>query len=92
MIQSMKRLSQPDELGTADLYFFDSRTTTNAQKYLELLQDKLGINVHIHGCNIFMHDGAPCYKTKKGVNEHLQEIKIPILEWLGNSPNLNPEE
>lgn len=85
-----ERFSQPDEI--AGLYFLNSGTTTNAQKYLELLQDKLGIHVHVHSCSIFMHDGAPCHKAKKGVNEHLQKIKITILEWPGNSPNFNPEE
>jgi hypothetical protein len=41
----------------------------------------------------FLQDGAPCHKSKK-VMDHLKEFKkeFDILDWPGNSPDLNPIE
>ena len=44
---------------------------------------------HIHSCEVFMQDNAPCHKSKK-VTNFLQQQKIRVLDWHGNSPNLNP--
>ncbi|KAG7156841.1 Transposable element Tcb1 transposase-like 2 [Homarus americanus] len=43
----------------------------------------------LHQSTFFMHDGAPCH-TSKSVTTWLQERTIPLLEWPGNSPDLNP--
>jgi hypothetical protein len=40
---------------------------------------------------LFMHDNAPCHKTKD-VAELLQEHHIPVMVWPANSPDLNPIE
>ena len=37
----------------------------------------------------FMQDGAPCH-TAKGVKTFLQSKNIPLLDWPGNSPDMNP--
>ena len=46
---------------------------------------------HIHSCEVFMQDNAPCHKSKKVTNS-LQQQKIRVLDWPGNSPDLNPIE
>jgi len=45
----------------------------------------------VHQCNIFMHDWAPCQKTKV-VKEFFWEKNIRFLDWSGNWPDLNPIE
>ena len=40
---------------------------------------------------IFMHDSAPCHKAKS-VTNYLKYKKIPVLDWPGNSPDMNPIE
>ena len=45
----------------------------------------------VHDCNVFMHDSAPCHKAKS-VKNFLQEKKVDILDWPGNSPDPNPIE
>ena len=39
----------------------------------------------------FMHDGAPAHRTIT-VREFLASHTIPVLDWPGNSPDLNPIE
>ena len=45
----------------------------------------------IHRSNVFMHDGAPCH-TAKVVKTFLRRHRVDVLEWPGNSPDLNPIE
>ena len=40
---------------------------------------------------IFMHDNAPCHKTKE-VAELVEESGIPVMKWPPNLPDLNPIE
>lgn len=40
---------------------------------------------------IFMHDGAPCHRSKV-VNQYLTEKNVTVLDWPGNSPDMNPIE
>ena len=42
----------------------------------------------IHKCKIFMQDGEPCHHSKI-ITQFLQSKEIQILEWPGNSPDLN---
>ena len=38
-----------------------------------------------------MHDGAPCHRSKL-VSQYLSKENVTVLEWPGNSPDLNPIE
>lgn len=40
---------------------------------------------------VFMQDGAPCHTAKK-IKTFLQDERIPLLPWPGNSPDMNPIE
>lgn len=78
-------------MGTAGLYFLPKNTTMNGARYLELLKSKLELHMGVHECSVFMHDGAPCHRSKL-VSDYLNEKKIEKLAWPGNSPDLNPIE
>ena len=77
--------------GTAGLFFLPTGTTMNGQRYLDLLKNKLELHMAVHNCTVFMQDGAPCHRAKI-VTQFLKPKKIRILDWPGNSPDLNPIE
>ena len=77
--------------GTAGLFFLPPGTIINGQKYLDLLKNKLELHMAVHKCSVFMQDGAPCHRAKI-VTQFLKAQKINILDWPGNSPDLNPIE
>ena len=45
----------------------------------------------IGGCSIFMQDGAP-YHTARSIMAWLDESRVPVLDWVGQSCDLNPIE
>ena len=57
------------------------------EKYVNLLKGKLELHMSIHNSHIFMNDSAP-YDPNKAIKKFLEEKKIEILEWPGNSPDL----
>lgn len=77
--------------GRGSIYFLPQNTTMRGENYLQLLKDKLPLTMHLHRTSIFLHDGAPCHKAKK-VSEWLRSNNIQVLDWPGNSPDLNPIE
>ena len=66
-------------------------TTMNGPKYVQMLSEKLQLHLQVHNCQIFMQDGAPCHRSKVEKN-FLDNNNIDLLEWPGNSPDLNPIE
>lgn len=70
--------------------------TVNADKYIkDVLETKLLPSARdIFGDGepfIFQQDGAPCHTAKKCI-KWFKEKKVEVLEWPGNSPDLNPIE
>ena len=70
--------------------------TVNADKYIEeVLEPKLLPSARdIFGDGepfIFQQDGAPCHTAKKCI-AWCKKNKVELLDWPGNSPDLNPIE
>ena len=78
-------------MGPAVLYFLSKNVTMKGSNYIHILKDHMLAFWRIHQCDLFMHDGAPAHKSKS-VSKFLTEHNIKVLEWPGNSPDLNPIE
>ena len=75
--------------GAAGLCFITPNTTMNGPKYVELIKEKLKLDMHVHGCTIFRQNVASCHPSKVATG-FLKKNKISALEWPENSPGLNP--
>jgi hypothetical protein len=77
--------------GWGSIYFLPPNTTMNADRYRTVLETKLFPWVARLNCKSFLQDGAPCHKAKK-VTELLARQSFSVMDWPGNSPDLNPIE
>jgi len=77
--------------GRGSLYFVDQKKTVNADEYLNILISKLQLSMTLHNCEIFQHDSAPAHAAKK-VKYWFAANGVQVLDWPGNSPDLNPIE
>lgn len=77
--------------GRGSIYFLPPKTTMNSDRYMAMLDEKLFQFMDLHGATHFLQDGAPCHTSKK-VMGFLKEKKIAVMDWPGNSPDLNPIE
>ena len=75
--------------GWGGLYFLNRGETMNQNRYIQVFEEHMLTIFQVHGCEIFMQDGASCHVAKK-VKKWLGEKKIKVLDWPGNSPDLNP--
>ena len=79
--------------GAGRLYFVTG--TMRQDQYKKVLRTKLVPQLKEwfprRGKYIFMHDSAPCHKAKS-ISNYLRYKKIPVLQWPGNSPDMNPIE
>ena len=66
-------------------------TTMNADAYISLLESKLPQFMAIGSYEVFQQDGAPCHTAKK-VSKWFTDNGIEVLEWPGQSPDMNPIE
>ncbi len=79
------------DVGRGGLYFLPKNCTMNGKRYKEVLEHHLLPFMTIHGATHFLQDGAPCHTSKK-VKEFLQAKEVEVMDWPGNSPDLNPIE
>lgn len=77
--------------GRSSLYFVPQGKTVNSALYLDILKTKLIQSMTLHRCSTFQHDSAPAH-TSRLVQSWLKENKMKVLEWPGNSPDINPIE
>ena len=78
-------------MGRGGLYFLPKNETMSGSKYIDVLETHLLPFYGIHRCSFFQQDSAPCH-TSKLVKKWLSDQSISVLEWPGNSPDLNPIE
>jgi len=58
---------------------------------LKIPEDATIVEVATEKSFVFMHDNAPCHKTKN-VKELLQKAHVLMMKWPAQSPDLNPLE
>ena len=51
--------------GRGGLYFLEKGKTMNGERYQQVLNDHLLNFMALHGCTTFMHDSAPCHRSKQ---------------------------
>ena len=73
--------------GTAKFFFLPIQTTMNGIRHCKML-DKLKVYIFIFECNMIMQDSAPCHHSKL-VSDFLKTKNIKMLDWPGNSLDLN---
>jgi len=56
--------------------FLPPGTAMNGEKYVNLLKSKVELHMRVHNCDIFIHDGAPCHRSKV-VKNFLQKKTYP---------------
>ena len=77
--------------GTAGLYVLAPGTTVNGLKCVQLLQKKPNIHMFLHNTSILIHNGVPCHGLKV-VLKYLWKSMAEVLDWPGNTSDLNPLE
>ena len=60
-------------------------------RYCEVLREHLFPFMERHRTTHFLQDGTPCHITNL-VKALLREQEFEIIDWPGNSPDLNPIE
>jgi transposase len=63
----------------------------NGERYQEVLTNHLIPFMLIHGITYFLQDSAPCH-TSKRIKDYLSDKPFHVIDWPGNSPDLNPIE
>jgi hypothetical protein len=77
--------------GRGSLYLLPPKTTMNSVCNMEVLRSQLLPWMPRLGATKFLQDGAPCHTAKK-VKVFLKENIVSVMDWPGNSPDLNPIE
>ena len=63
----------------------------NGEKYTEVLSSNLASNMAKLQADVFQDDSAPCHRSRV-VKSWIQENEYTVLDWPGNSQDLNPIE
>lgn len=84
--------SQISSKGTGHLHLV--KGMMEQTQYAEVIEKRMLPQAHQwfpDGNYVFMHDKAPCHMARS-VTQVLQANGVEVLEWPGNSPDLNPIE
>ena len=60
----------------------------NGERYQSILEDHLLQFMDVHGCTHFRQDRAPCHASKR-IKTFLATQNFSVIDWPGNSPDLN---
>lgn len=77
--------------GRNGLHFLPKNSKMNSKRYLNVLEEDLIPSMETHECDHFLQDSAPCHKGTV-VTQLLKQQNFDLIEWPGNSPDLNPIE
>jgi DDE superfamily endonuclease len=79
--------------GRGSIFFLPAKTTMNSDAYISVLREKLFPFMTLHKVTKFLQDGAPCHTSKKSMAVLKEKEKeFTVMDWPGNSPDLNPIE
>ena len=78
--------------GRGGLFFLPPKVTMDGPRYVEVLRQHLFPFMRIHGCTQFLQDGAPCHRSKLCTAFLRDNASFGVVDWPGNSPDLNPIE
>jgi len=78
-------------LGRGSLYLVNENQMVNGKEYVNILESKVRLTMQLHGCEVFQQDSAPAH-TSRVAKKWFNDNGIQVLDWPGNSPDLNPIE
>ena len=78
--------------GRGSIEFLKKGEMMNGQRYRQILDEKLELFMQLHGTSHFLQDGAPCHRSKIVSTWFSERPNITLIDWPGNSPDLNPIE
>ncbi len=76
-------------VGREGLYSLPKNVTMNSEHYQQVLEDHLLPFVANHRSTHFLQDEAPCHASKR-IKQYLADKLFQVMDWPGNSPDLNP--
>jgi hypothetical protein len=91
MQASWSGVASVETVGRGRMYFPPKIKAMNGERYKMVMEENLIPFMNFHRAKTFMQDSAPCHRCKT-VMEVLKKEKCAVLDWLGNSPDLNPIE
>ena len=81
--------------GRGGLFFVPQKETMNSVQYIACIKDHLFPFMVRHRCKFFLQDGARPHVSKATmavINQKKEELGFEVIDWPGNSPDLNPIE
>ena len=75
--------------GRGSLALIEPGKTVNAQMYIDIFENRLQRTMLMSNCTVFQQDSAPCHTAKTAMT-WFKNNRIRLLDWPGNSPDLNP--
>ncbi len=79
------------KVGRGSPYFLPKKMTMIGERYKRGTEENLIPFMNFHRAKTFMQDGAPCHRSNMVIEVEKKE-KFSILDWSGNSPDMNPIE